>query len=478
MKTQRSIGVNAGLNMIRTACQVIFPLITFPYVSRVLHVENIGIYNFCQSVISYFSLLAGLGISTYAIREGARYRDDDEKMSLFASEVFSINFISTVLSYLILGVCILLVPRFNQYSSIMVALSIMFTLIGSEWIFQIYEDYKYITIRGILFQFISLILMFVFVKNSSDLFAYVWITVISCSGANILNAVSRRKYCKIKLTINKKILTHLAPILVLFATSVATTIYTNADTTMLGFLSGNKSVGLYSVSTKIYTIVKQMLAAIIIVSIPRLSAYLGEKKIDYFNRTANQILNALVVIVVPAMVGMIALSKNIVFIVAGQEYVDANISLKILSVALFFSIFSWFYTSCILIPYRCENKVLMATIVAALVNIGLNFILIPTFQQNAAAFTTVIAELLSMVITWWYGRKYFKVSFLKKDIASVAIGCLAIWTICSVSEKYISSVLISTVFSVTASVAAYMIVLLIMKNQAVKLVLEILHIKK
>ena len=119
--------------MIRTACQVIFPLITFPYVSRVLHVENIGIYNFCQSVISYFSLLAALGISTYAIREGARYRDNEEKMSLFASEVFSINFISTVFSYLILGVCILLVPRFNQYSSIMVALSIsiMFTLIGS-----------------------------------------------------------------------------------------------------------------------------------------------------------------------------------------------------------------------------------------------------------------------------------------------------------------------------------------------------------
>ena len=201
-------------------------------------------------------------------------------------------------------------------------------------------------------------------------------------------------------------------------------------------------------------------------------------KIDYFNRTANQILNALVVIVVPAMVGLIALSKNIVFIIAGQEYVDANISLKILSVALLFSIFSWFYTSCILIPYRCENKVLMATIVAALVNIGLNFILIPTFQQNAAAFTTVIAELLSMVITWWYGRKYFRVSFLKKDILSVAIGCLAIWTICSISEKYISSVLISTVFSVTASVVIYMIVLLIMKNQAVKLVLEILHIKK
>ena len=480
MKKQKSIGVNAGLNMIRTVCQMIFPLITFPYVSRVLHVENVGIYNFCQSVVSYFSLVAGLGISTYAIREGVRYRDDEEKMSLFASEVFSINFISTAFSYLVLGVCILLIPKFNQYGSIMVmsSVSILFTLIGSEWIFQIYEDYKYITLRSIVFQCISLILMFIFVKNSRDLFTYVLITIISCGGANILNAISRRKYCKIRLVINKKILNHLLPILVLFATSVATTIYTNADTTMLGFLSGNKAVGLYSVSTKIYSIVKQMLAAVIIVSIPRLSAYLRKKETEDFNRTANQILNALVVIVVPAMVGLATLSRNIVLIIAGQEYVDANISLMILSVALFFSIFSWFYTSCVLIPYRCENKVLMATIVAALVNIGLNFILIPTFKQDAAAFTTLIAEALSMTITWWYGRKYFKVSFLKKDIMSVIIGCIAICVICTVSEKYISSILISTAFSIIVSVFIYMIVLLTMKNQAVKTVLEIIHLKK
>lgn len=480
MKDKKSIGVNAGLNMLRTACQVIFPLITFPYVSRVLHVENIGIYNFCQSVISYFSLAAGLGISTYAIREGVKYREDEEQMSVFASEVFSINFFSTVLSYLALVVCILLIPKFNQYSLIisLFSISIVFTLIGCEWIFQIFEDYKFITIRGIAFQFISLILLLVFVRNSSDLLSYVLITVLSSSGANIICAISRRKYCKIRLVFNKKILKHLTPILVLFATTVATTIYVYSDTTMLGFFSGNIAVGLYSVSTKIYNIVKQMLAAVIIVSIPRLSGYLREKNTERFNQTANQILNVLVVVVVPAMIGLIALSKNIVLIIAGEEYINATMSLKILAVALLFSIFSWFYTSCILIPYRCESKVLIATIVAAIANIGLNFILIPSFQQDAAAFTTAIAEFLSMIIVWWYGKKYFKASFKKKDILSVIIGCLAICLICTLSGKYIGSILISTVVSVASSVVIYMITLLTMKNQSVDLVLEMFHIKK
>ena len=480
MIKQKSVGVNAGLNMIKTVCQVIFPLITFPYVSRVLHVENIGIYNFCQSVVSYFSLAAGLGISTYAVREGARYRNDREEMSKFASEIFSINMISTLISYLVLVVCILYIPELNQYAKITVALSvsILFTTIGCEWIFQIYEEFGYITIRSIAFQCLSLIFLFVFVKDSSDLLVYATITAVSSSGANIINAISRRKYCKIRIIINKKIFKHLMPILVLFATSVATTIYTNADITMLGVFAGNKATGLYSVSTKIYNIVKQMLAALIIVSIPRLSSYLGLKKIKAFESMANQILNALIVIVVPSVIGIFSLSKNIVLFISGQEYIEAEMSLKILSIALFFSIFSWFYTSCVLIPYRMENKVLIATIIAALANIGLNFILVPCFQQDAAAATTVIAEALSLFITWWYGRKYFKMVLCRKDISSVIIGCIGIWFICTSIERRIYSVWISTVFSIVISVFYYLILLLVMNNQSLKLIVGMLRNSK
>lgn len=130
----------------------------------------------------------------------------------------------------------------------------------------------------------------------------------------------------------------MAPILVLFATSVATTIYTNADTTMLGFFSGNKSVWIVFCFHQNLHYCKTNAGCNYYCFNSEIICLSGREKIDYFNRTANQILNALVVIVVPAMVGLIALSKNIVFIIAGQEYVDANISLKILSVALLFSI--------------------------------------------------------------------------------------------------------------------------------------------
>lgn len=475
MAGKKSIRANAGLSVLKTIAQIIFPLITFPYVSRVLHVENLGIYNFCVSIISYFSLAAGLGINTYAIREGARYRSDREKISDFASEVFTINIFSTILSYLILAVCIISFPKLKLYAPILITLSIgiIFATLGCEWIFEIYEDYTYISIRSIIFQFVSLILLFVFVRDKDDLLIYAAVSVISSSGANIINAVARRKYVKIRLVLNKHVLTNLAPILFLFANSVATTIYTSSDVTMLGILADNRATGLYSVSSNIYGIVKSMISALIIVSIPRLSAYLGQKRIDEFNCTANKILSALIIIVIPSMIGIFALAKNIILIISGKEYADAALSLKILSIALVFSIFGWFYTSCILIPYRREKLVLAATIIAAAVNIILNFILIPSFHQNAAAFTTVAAELISMVVCYWNGRKYFHYKAPVRDLVSVVFGCVGIIVICSVCTHLIDSVIVSTILSIVLSVLEYAAVLKIMKNSSLDYILSL-----
>lgn len=480
MRKQKSIGVNAGLNMIKTLWQVIFPLITFPYVSRVLHVENIGIYNFCQSVVSYFSLAAGLGISTYAVREGAKCRNNKNEMSGFASEIFSINVVLTLISYIALSVAVIFISEFNQHAKIIAVLSvgILLTTSGCEWIFQIYEDFEYLTICSIAFQCLSLLLLLLFVKDNDDLLPYAIITVVSNGGVNVVNAFSVKKYCRIRISFNKRMARHLMPVLVLFATSVGTTLYTNADITILGILAGNKATGLYSVAAKIYNIVKQLLAALIIVSIPRLSSYLGQKKSDKFENMANQILNALIVLAVPAVIGIFSLSKNIILLVSGQEYIAAEGSLKILSIALLFSIFSWFYTSCILIPYRMENKVLTVTVLTAVTNVGFNCIFIPLFKQEAAAATMVITDAVSLFVTWWYGRKCFSLRLVKRDLLSVLVGCIGIWMICFFLEKKISSIVISTVVSIVLSIFYYLFALLIMKNQSLKVIIDLLKSKR
>ncbi len=464
---KKKLAQNAILNLIKTISSLIFPLITFPYISRILGVENLGAYNFSTSIISYFTLIAGLGISTYAIREGARYREDKKKLSEFSSEVFTINVIATVLAYVLMFVCIFLFDELRKYISVILVLSvsIMFTTLGCEWIYNIYEDFKYITIRSIMFQVVSLILLFIFVRNANDLMAYSIITVIASSGANVVNIIARKKYLKIGLVFNKKLKKHLIPILVLFANSIATTIYINSDMTILGIISGDYYTGLYSVSTKVYTVIKTLLGAIIVVSIPHLVSLIGKNNLKEYRNTSSSILNVLLSFCVPTMIGIFCISKYIILILSGEEYVSATMSLQILSFALLFSIISWYYTSCVLIPFRKEKIVLAATTCSAIVNVVLNLILVPKFNINASAFTTLLAELISAIICYIYGRKYTQYRPPLNILISILVGSVGISIACYIVSQIFNSVIIIICLSIILSVIIYTLILIIFKNQ-------------
>lgn len=469
---KKSIAVNAILNAIKTICTIIFPLITFPYVSRVLHAEMLGAYNYCSSIINYFSLLAGLGVSTYAIREGSKYRNDRIAFSQFASEIFTINIISTIISYMLLGLLFICSDKLSPYRALLAVLSvsIVFNTLGCEWIFSVYEEYGYITLRSIVFQILSMILLFVFVHSEADLIKYAGLTVLSSSGANVVNCIARRKHCDIKININKRVLVHCIPIIILFSNTLATNIYINSDMTLVGYISGNYYAGLYSISSKLYFIIKNLLSSIIIVSVPRLSEALV-KNPDEYKSIAGNVFDALLVFVMPIVVGMFSIANNIVILLFGEEYSGAIVSLKILSVALLFCMLGWFYTSCVLIPNKQEKKVLCATIIAATSNVVLNLLLIPRWQHNAAALTTVIAEAISACICFYYGRKTLKIKIKSHDIISIVVGNIAIILVCSFMIHLIDSLILSTFLCVLVSTLIYGLVLFTLKNSiAVKFV--------
>lgn len=306
MMERKSIGINAVVNGVKTIVSLIFPLITYPYISRILGVEYLGRYNFSHSVIDYFYLLSALGIATYAVREGAKYRGSRKEVSEFASEVFTINVLSTVVSYGVLLIVVFSSSKLQDYSAIIFTLSVsmIFTTIGCEWVYTIYEEYLYIALRTIAFQIVSLILMFTLVRTKDDVLWYAIVIVVSNSGANIINAIGLKKYCKISVVFSKRVMIHLVPILVLFANSVATRIYVNSDITILGFLTTDYNVGIYTIASKIYSIAKQVLAAVIIVSIPRLSLLWGQNRRDEYEKLANSIFYVLITLVMPAVVGL------------------------------------------------------------------------------------------------------------------------------------------------------------------------------
>ena len=407
----KSLKLNAALNAVKTITGIVFPLITFPYISRVLSVDSIGAYNFSASVVSYFQLFAALGISTYAIREGIRYRDNLSDMNKFVSEMFSINLLATFLSYCLLFLVLYAVPNMKEYKELILILScqIIFTTIGVSWLCNIYEDFLYITIRTLAVQIFSLIAMFLFVKDERDLYCYTVIVTLANSVANIFNfSYLRKKYVKFRITFKCNLRKHLKSILIIFMTTLTITLYVNSDITMLGFMKSDYEIGLYSASVKVYTIIKNLFTAIAVVLIPRFSLLIANGKSEEAKDLFSKVFNTITLLVAPAMIGLFSLSDKILTLVAGSSYSDAGTSLAILSFAMLFSLYAYLYTNCILLPNRKEKVVFYASVVSAVVNIGLNLVIIPFWGINGAAITTLIAEGIMCFVAIYEGCKHMK----------------------------------------------------------------------
>lgn len=477
---KKSLGLNGLLNGLRSALNLVFPLITFPYVTRILSVNGIGIYNFSSTYVGYFVLIAGLGISTYSVREGAKYRDNKEKMGRFASQIFSINILSTILAYILLILSLLIFSNLKIYiSSILIfSLQIFFTTIGTEWIYIIYEDYAYITVRSIIFKIISIILLFILVKEKQDYLWYAAITVFSSVGSNILNFLNAKKICNIKLTTNIDWKYHIKPILTIFATTIAVNIYLSSDTTLLGILKSDYAVGIYSTAVKIYTLVATLLGSVVSVTIPRLAMLMGKKKMKEYNEIFSKVMSSLSLFVIPGTIGLMMLSKNIILIIAGEKYLPSVNSLRIIGLAIIFSNYSFIFSNCALIPAKRETIALKNTVITAILNIGLNLVLIPFFSYDGTSFSTVVAEFLTMTLNFWASRDLIgKTVFSKKvvhDIRDSLISSVGIVVICIICVNSYSSLYTQTILSIIFSIIIYICMLIVLKNEMAMNYLEII----
>lgn len=402
---QKSLTINAFLSSIKTLATILFPLITYPYITRVLSVENIGKINFGQSIVSYFSLMAGFGISAFASRNGARIRENRLLLSKFSNQVFTINVISTIISCCLLIGLTFLPTKIAAYRGVILlqGITVAMSPLAVDWLYTIEEDFGYITIRSIAVQLFSLILMFTFVKSEKDVYLYVALTSMSTSLGNLFNFVHSRKYVKLKLISDTHWNEYKNSILLFFINSVATVIYMNLDTTILGILKNDYSVGLYSVAVKIYTIVKQVFNAVILTAIPRL-AYLRNNDVRGFERLTKTMISMATVFTIPAAFGIIILRKEIITLISGSSYLEAAPTLSILAVAIFFGVLANILANGVLICMGREKYVVKATIVSAIENAALNFIFIPIFSQNGAAFTTLLAEMTVFCMSLYYSR--------------------------------------------------------------------------
>ena len=249
--------------------------------------------------------------------------------------------------------------------------------------------------------------------------------------------------------------------------SLAINVYVNSDTTILGILTNDYQVGLYSTAAKIYTIIKNVLAAMLMVLIPRFSLLINKNNLSNANELFSKVFNTMSILLLPISVGLFMTSSDIILLVAGKNYLAGSEALKLLSVATIFSLFAYMYTQCILIPAKEENIVFKATLISAVANIILNLVLIPIFGMNAAAFTTIIAEFIVFYIAFKESNKIVKLEGIKRNLITVFWGCVIIIVVCAALDRLIQNAIIRLFASVFVSGILYGVTLILMRNEIV-----------
>ncbi len=454
MKDKKTLKFNALLNALKQICVIAFPMITFPYASRVLGADNYGKINFGASIISYISSIAVLGIFNYAITEGAKKANKKKEFFPFVDEIFSLNIFSMVFAEAILVLLIIFWPKLNSYVPIIWIqnLVVIFTTIGTDWINTIFEDYLYMTVRYIGCQTLAIILMFVLVKEPEDYIWYAFTNIFATVLANVLNMAYIRINYKIypKVIFKKSVFKHLKSVMILFGSSVATLIYINSDITLLGILGNDRVVGYYSISSKIYKLVKQFINAILVVSIPRISKYISDGNREKIDGIFQNTYEMLIILIAPAASGLLFLSRSIIVSFSGYEYLKSSDSLIILSIALLFATLACFYVSLVMLPYRMDKEILIATIVSAVANIGLNIVLIPVFLEKAAALTTLLSE--SIMVVFGIYHSYKKMHLKRAKVLCVGVcEALGVGIICSMILKVQENDYLIIIFSIILS---------------------------
>jgi O-antigen/teichoic acid export membrane protein len=436
---QKSLKLNFIMNAILTMSSFIFPLITFPYVSRVLLPVGTGKVSFATSLISYFSMLAQLGIPTYGIRACAKVRDNREQLTRTAHELLFINLVMNVISYALLIGALLFVPRLQEERTlyVIVSLTIILTSIGMEWLYKALEQYTYITIRSIIFKFVALVAMFLLIHEQKDYVIYGGITIFAASASNVFNLINVHRYIDLKPVGNYNVKRHLKPVAVFFAMACATTIYTHLDTVMLGFMATDEDVGYYNAAVRIKTILVSIVTSLGTVLLPRASYYVQNGLMDEFRRITRKAINFVFLLASPLMLYFMLFAKQGIYFLSGSAYEGAIIPMQIIMPTLLLIGITNILGIQILVPMGKEKVVLYSEIAGAIVDVIINALLIPQYGSSGAAIGTLAAEFVVLVVQYYALRNEVTTAF--KEIHYFTIGiALVLGTVASLWIKILN----------------------------------------
>lgn len=404
-----SIKKNVVYSSILTISGYLFPLLTFPYTTRVLGVNNIGICNFVDSIIQYFIYFSMMGITTVGIREIARSKGNQQLLSKTYSSLLSLNLLTTIIALFILTVCIFCIPQIREYRFLfwIGSAKILANTLLIEWLFKGLEDFKYITIRTIIVRGLYVVLVFLLVHKPEDYTIYFALTSFMVVGNATINLLYSRKFVTVSF-IDIKWKHYCSPFVTLGIYNLLTSMYTTFNVAFLGFNSNTTEVGYYSTAIKLYGIIMSFYTAFTGVMMPRMSVLLEENNITEFKRMAQKSVEVLFAFAIPLIIFAECCASDIVYVIAGAGYEGAITPMRIVMPLMLVIGYEQVLVLQMLSPMRKDTAILKNSLFGALVALGLNIAIVPSYASKGTAIVWVFSEISVMLSAQYYVNKFVK----------------------------------------------------------------------
>lgn len=469
---QPNVALNYIYNLSYQLLAVVLPLITTPYISRVLKAEAIGAYSYCNSIATYFSLFGILGLNMYGQLEISKSRNNKTELS---EKFWGIFFAKCLTSSFAIILYLLVALNTAENKSLMLALSTMLfaNIIDVTWLYQGLELFKKIVFRNYLIKIVSLILIFALIKDEQDVTLYAIILWGSTLIANLSLWISIPRLIR-KIRIHDiNIVIHIRNSIPFFIPAIASSIYTVLDKSMLGWIVGSDyENGVYEQAHKIELTAMTIVSSLSTVMLPRMSYLFSAHQVDEYKHYLRKTLLFVGVIAIPMTAGLIAVADVFVPLFLGNGFDKCIILLRIFSVLVIFSGINTIIGNQCLVAQGRQKQYNIGVIIGAITNFGLNLCLIPIASSIGAAIASVSAEAMIFIVFLHYSKAdiSFKQLILgwKKPIGtSILMGVVV-----GIIGKTIGPGLITLIIQICAGILVYILALLIFKEEAMQNVLK------
>lgn len=413
--------------------QTLFPLIIYPYITRVLGVSSLGEYNLYSSTVAYLALFSGFGISLYGTKEIGKQKDNKKGYSKVFGELITINLIMSAIAYILIFSLILFSPNYQNVRLFLItSVTLITNAVGAEYLFVALEKQKFMLIRNIIFKVLSLVLIFLFVHDESDLLVYALIMLLSTAGVSITNIINYRDkidWSVIRLS-EFNLIPYLLPLAQVFIMDILIHYYGMMDIVLLGNLDTVESVGYYSVASKIYALTYSVLASTAVPLLPRAAYYVEQGKTEEYNGMVQRCYDLYLLIITFSAFALFFYAEDIIVLISGEEFRSGYLPLKIFAPTLLLSSFCNFFIFEIFYPKNKSKFVLRALLISIVANLVLSFVLIPVLSFTGAAIAFIASYILLFMIFVIAGKKELPKFTGSNDFIKEIIGIAICFVLC------------------------------------------------